>query len=234
MIDKWKWLLLLCFPLALFAGQTHVESDQLHYDGNTIVLIGKVRVENTMGEVLADKAVLTRDEAGTTRLDFPWIALNSAVRLTLSNGIRIDCDQVFLDYTKMTSYFKGTPRVHCVNEIGEVYANEAQIDYIEKEGNIEPIKITLSGDVRLINQEADQFAVAEFVSYFPEEKLMLLEGKKSRVLFFDRKKNMQLSARSVRAKRNPETNKDSFQGVGDVQFVFGQEELTKLKESFKW
>ena len=42
---------------------------------------------------------------------------------------------------------------------------------------------------------------------------------------------MQLSARTV-SPRDPETNKETVQGVGDVRFVFGPEELDKIKNRF--
>lgn len=241
-----KWVCFLFFPFALIShhGSAHVtplghetvvESNEAHYNGRMITLTGRVSVENAMGKVTAEKAVLTRDESGSTKIDFPWIELTCAVTLTLPDGNHLNCDHVFLDYTKMTSHFTGSPQIAYFDERGEVWADEAFIDYIEVEGSIKPTKVRLVDNVQLMYVENDQYALADLVTYYPDEQLMILEGKENmRVLFFDKQRNMQLSAHTVRALRNPETNKDSIKGVGDVRFVFRQEELSKLKEQFKW
>ncbi len=232
-MKKWLWILLL--PLAIYAEETVVESNEAHYNGHMITLTGNVIVENAMGRVTAEKAVLTRDEAGSTRIDFPWIELIQAVTLTLPNGNHLNCDRVFLDYTKMTSHFTGSPQVAYSDERGEVWADEAFVDYVETEGSIKPTKVRLVDNVKLVYSESNQYALADLVVYYPDEQLTVLEGKDGkRVLFFDRERDMQLSARQVRASRNPETGKDSVKGVGDVRFVFGQDELSKIKDRFKW
>ncbi len=63
--------------------------------------------------------------------------------------------------------------------------------------------------------------------------MTILEGKNNRVLFYDQLKEVQLSAQTVRAQRDPTTKQERMQGVGDVRFVFGQEELAKIKTRFK-
>lgn len=231
-MKDWLWVFLL--PLCVFANETVVESNEAHYNGQTITLIGDVIVENAMGRVSAKKAVLRRDAAGITKIDFPWIELISAVTLTLPNGNYLNCEYVFLDYTKMTSHCTGNPQIAYSDERTEVWADEAYVDYIEAEGSIQPVKVRLVNNVSLINLQCDQYALAERVTYYPKEQLMVLEGKENRVLFFDKQQNMQISAHTVRAKRNLETHKDSIQTVGNVRFMFGPEELCKLKERFQW
>ncbi len=225
------WLLFLLFPLSIWATETVIESNDMRYDGNTIKLIGEVILENAMGRVEAERATLTRDESGSTRIDFPWVELTRNVIVTLPDGGRLFCESVFLDHTQMTGTFEGIPQVVFNGEIGEVFADHALVEYNEE---FKATKVILSDNVQLINQEKEQYALADFVTYYPQTQQMLLEGKGNRVLFYDKLRNMQLSAPSVRAKRDPKTQRDSVQGVGDVNFVFGQEELMKLKERFKW
>jgi lipopolysaccharide export system protein LptA len=230
---KWVWIFLL--PFAVWGHETVIESNEAFYNGRTITLTGDVSVENAMGRVTAEKAVLTRDETGATKIDFPWIELTQAVTVTLPDKSRLNCERVFLDHTKMSSHFTGSPQVSYLDERGEVWADEAFVDYIDAEGSIKPTKVRLVGNVKLVFLENGQYALADLVTYYPDQQLMTLEGVEGRrVLFFDKERNMQLSARQVRASRNPETKKDSIQGVGDVRFVFGQDELAKFKERFKW
>ena len=82
----------------------------------------------------------------------------------------------------------------------------------------------------MINGEKTQYALADHVEFFPDEKVMLFESNE-RVLFYDREKQMQLSAKKVRAHRGIE---DEVRGYGDVRFCFGAEELDKFKQQFKW
>lgn len=230
-MKRWFWLLLF-FPLYLWGDETVVESDEVYYNGEIITLIGHVMVENVMGQVRAEKAVLTRDEKASTKIDFPWIELSQAVTLILSNGGEVACDHVFLDHMKMTSHLQG--KVCYMDTIGQVRADEAFVDYTEVDDSIQPTQVRLLKNVQLINLETDQYALADLVTYYPDEQLMILEGKEHRVLFFDKKNDMQISAFKVRVMRNLITKKESVQGVGDVRFVFGQDEMNKLKERFQW
>lgn len=91
-------------------------------------------------------------------------------------------------------------------------------------------KITLEGNVRMVNGEQTQFAMADHVEYFPNEKTMIFTSD-SRVYFYDKQKQIQLSAKKVRATRGEE---DEIEGYGDVRFIFGQEEIEQLKRLFKW
>ncbi len=229
-----KWLLFLLVQGAVLGSETVVESDEAHYNGATLTLAGKVVVEHAMGCVHAEKAVLTRDEAGTTKMDFPWIELSETVSLTLPSGGRMECDTVYLDYTKMTSHFKGEPLLQFISDMGSVYASKADIDYVEVGQTIQPTQVILSDHVQLINQEASQYALADLVIYYPETQKMVLKGKENRVLFFDKARNVQISAQTVHAEKNVQTGKDSIQGVGDVRFTFSPEELSRLKDRLKW
>lgn len=213
---------------------TFVKANDATYNGEKILLTGEVRVENTLGRVDAERAMLTRDPKKLTKIEFPWIELNHAITFTLPDGNQLFCERLFLDYTQKTSRFTGTPQVRYIDKRGEIRADRATMDFRDHEGEIQPTRVTLLGNVQLIYSEENQYALAEQVTYFPDQQLMVLEGKENRVLFFDKARNMQLSAYEVRAVRDAETKKDSIQGVGDVRFLFAQEELTKLKERFRW
>ncbi len=112
------------------------------------------------------------------------------------------------------------------DEMGEVYADRAQVDYIDHQGSLKATKILLYDNIRLVNlgseaKPASQYALADEVVYYPEEQVMLLEGKHAKVLFYDEQRDLQISARTIRAHKNKETKKESVQGVGDVAFSLG-------------
>ncbi|MCP5469057.1 MAG: hypothetical protein H7A36_00935 [Chlamydiales bacterium] len=221
-------LLLLLFCSSLFAQQTSVESDDAHYNGSVITLTGKVHVENEMGELFADVAILTKDEAKTTRIDFPWIELKQNVRFDLEQGRHLLCDHAFLDYTKKTSLIVGS-QAHYSDDHGEVFANRAVIDYEEDGKQLRPTKVTLYDDVRMVNREKEQYALADTVEYFPAEERMILKGEC--VLFYDKERSVELSAKEVHAKRDEE-KRESVRGIGNVRFLFGASEMDKLEQRF--
>ncbi len=231
-------LIFLCIASPLLAYETIVESDEARYNGELITLTGHVAVENTMGRVIADLAILKKDPEHRTKIDFPWIELKRNVQLNLSEGGALKCETLFLDYTTMSAMIEGQPQVIYSDTLGEVYADRARIDYQEINGSLEATKVTLYDNVRLVNRgsaekPASQYALADIVYYFPPSQEMILEGKQNRVLFFDMLRDIQLSARSVQAKRDLVTKKESVQGIGDVRFVFGPDELDKIKTRFQ-
>lgn len=230
-----KWLLLLLVTSALYGEETtRISSDVANYDGHTIVLKGNVELNNALGQVLAERAVLTRDEEGRAKIDFPWVKLTGKVRATLQNGSHLICEEVFLDYLAMTSLFLGAPELYYKDPHGELYATQATVEYREIEGHIRPAKMVLEGNVQMINAEALQYALADRVEYsFSDEVMVLTANPGKSVLFYDRQKEIQLSAARVQGRRN-ENGKESIQGSGDVRFLFKQDELTKLKERFHW
>lgn len=241
---RWLFFLLLCLTLSKSLGANEermvtLSSSYVHYDGNAIFLEGDVSLENFMGKITADQATLTKD---TTKgsIDFPWIELKRNVEAFLTEGSFLKCHQVFIDHTTLKGNFYGSPQLYYKDEKGELFADTAVVNYKKHEGRLEVVKITLQGNVQVVaNAQTEkiplQMALADSVEYLVEEDLMLMKAlDHSRVLFFDKEKQMQLSAKEVKAKRKGQDGKEWIQGVGDVRFVFKQEELQKLKERFHW
>ena len=215
---------------------TTIEADEVEYDGNQILLNGKVTLRNMMGVVKAGHAILQRDLMGKCKIDFPYLELFENVEATFSNKGTLFCEKVVCNYFTLKSHFTGTKELHYIDEKGEIFAREGSVEYEEKEHSIEPTKIILKGNVRLIHQApTSQYALADILEYYPKEDLVILKGEEGRrVLFFDRAKGMQLSALEVRAKRSGENGKEAIQGIGEVCFLFKEEELNKLKDRFQW
>ena len=103
----------------------------------------------------------------------------------------------------------------------------AESAVISKEADYDGAVLVLKGDVQLENEKG-QYALADRVTCHPESEELVLEGEQNRVLFFDKGRDMQLSAPVVHA------SQEVIRGVGNVRFIFAQDELTKLKERFQW
>ncbi|HRD54990.1 MAG TPA: LptA/OstA family protein [Parachlamydiaceae bacterium] len=130
--------------------------------------------------------------------------------------------------------------------LGEIYADSAVLDYQEKEGTVSIEKLLLEGNVRILNrssvnpEESEaflQYALADFVEFFPSSQEMLMSADKTvslnqRVLFYDKANSLQVSAPAVKVRRDAITKRESIQGIGDVRFSLDGQELEKLRSHF--
>ncbi len=131
-------------------------------------------------------------------------------------------------------------QVHFTDPMGEIFADEVFITYKEINKTMTPVKLLLKGHVWLLSRTSVdkedpgkilQFAVADRIEYdIPTKEMLCLADLNKRVLFFDKNNNLQISASSVKAKRDLHTHKDSIQGIGDVRFSFIEKEYEQLKK----
>jgi hypothetical protein len=134
-------------------------------------------------------------------------------------------------------------QVYIEDVLGDMYADRVQINYAWEDRQLVPDKIILEGRVRLLNrfdghlEESGSilhYALADRVEYLPKQHEMTLASSKgSRVLFFDKVNNVQMSAPSLKVRHDVTTRKDSIQGLGDVRFTFIEKELEQLKQRFR-
>lgn len=230
---KRLWILFF-LPITLFAEPitTRVAAKNGLYDGEKVILTGEVRIENALGVVTADEASLTKSEKGPSEMDFASFELKGKVDVVLESGGRFKCDRVAGDCERLVSHFYGEEQIIYTDARGEIVAREAVVEYVKREGRIQIAKIILLHDVRMVSadREACQYALADRVEYFPQEERILFMGEGKHVLFFDKKKGIELSAEQVRAERVGE--REVVQGIGDVSFVFKEEELKSIQERF--
>ncbi len=133
-------------------------------------------------------------------------------------------------------------QVHFSDSMGDIFADDVVILYQEINKKMFPTKLLLKGNVWLLSRTSIdkddpgkimQMAMADRVEYDIASKEMLcFADTKKRVLFFDKSNNLQISAPSVKAKRDPNTQKDSIQGMGDVRFSFIENEFDQMKKRF--
>ncbi|MBS4169252.1 hypothetical protein [Parachlamydia sp. AcF125] len=132
-------------------------------------------------------------------------------------------------------------QIHYIDPLGEIYADTITISYAQKQAIAVPSLLVFEGNVYISNQFEEgkgtnilkEYVLADKVEYHPQTKemyLSALHGK--RVLFYDKIDNLQVSAPSLKIKRDRHKKKDSIQGYGDVRFSFMEHEFDKLKSRF--
>jgi hypothetical protein len=126
--------------------------------------------------------------------------------------------------------------------LGEAQADKAIILYDEVDGKLAVTKITLEGNVYLVDHktlpsteseknEPQHYALADRVEYTPSTKEMLFSSYPGRrVLFDDKINHMQVSAPSMKITRDAQSKKESVKGIGDVRFHFLESELELLRK----
>lgn len=125
---------------------------------------------------------------------------------------------------------------------GEIHADQLTIYYTMAGNTPIPTKIVLEGHARILNRSSVgiegldtflQYALADVVEYTPQTKELTLSSKgNNRVLFFDRTSNLQVSATSLKVRRDQVTDKECVQGMGDVRFSFIEEEREQMRKKF--
>jgi lipopolysaccharide export system protein LptA len=156
--------------------------------------------------------------------------------ITCPGLLVIDREQVVLQGTK-------TDQVCFEDVLGDLYADQVQLDYKQTKAGLVPDQLMLQGNVKIFNrfdghvQESGsvlQYALADSVQYDPEKKEMLLKSQNGkRVLFYDKANNVQMSASSLKIVRDGQSGKGAVQGIGDVRFTFMEHELDQLRQHFQ-
>lgn len=230
--NSFCYLFLLFAPLV--AAEPSFEATDAHYDGERILLSGHVVLTHEMGRVTAQTAVLKQDHSGETAYDFPTVRLEGEVVFTLAQGGTIRCDHVILDRRQMCATLIGAPQVYFSDKMGNVAADRVIIMYKEQEEKlaISHLRLQRSVALRSADSPSSQYALADELDYDPETDSLELKGFQNRVLFFDTQKQIQISTKTLHAQKKEQSGRWSVQGKGDVRFVFGEEELTKIKEKF--
>lgn len=207
----------------------------------------EIRIHRTL--IDGHKKVSMIDGIGHSVLNYRDEKKNESHVLTTHNSFVLDRQrmQAHLDSPRdANKNVLENLQVHFADSMGEIYADEMYVNYQEINNRMTPVKIFLKGNVWLLSRSsADkedpgkilQFAMADRLEYdVPTKEMLCMADGNKRVLFFDKNNNLQVSAPSVKARRDPLTKKDAIQGMGDVRFSFIEKEYEQLKKRFesKW
>jgi lipopolysaccharide export system protein LptA len=133
-------------------------------------------------------------------------------------------------------------QVFLKNALGQVYADRAEIKYELVNHTAIVKKIILQGHVRLVDNHVtldsygvplERYGLADQVDYTPHTKEAVFSSKRGgRVLFYDRGRDLRMSAPALTIKRDPVTKHDSIKGWGDVRCSFVDAEMNQFKSHF--
>ncbi len=129
------------------------------------------------------------------------------------------------------------------DDLGQIYADKLSFQYQMENKLIVPKKMILEGNVRMLNSYAAgpdptspliRYVLADKVEYDPQTKEAIFSSMDSRkrVLFYDKSNDMEVSATSLKIKRDEITKKETIKGIGDVRFSFIENEFEQLKNRF--
>lgn len=240
-------------------GSLTLEADEVHYDGKAICLKGKVKIKQNQtlclstdhevsiqqGTINGKKTICQIHSPKATHLSYIDAKSGQAHKMTAPGGAILDHEHQeihLFSLPESSDISKEERQVYLEGLLGEVYADKAVLKYKWEKERMIPEKLTLENHICLKNrfsghlQESGSilhYALADQVEYFPEKQEMLLSSQgENRVLFFDKVNHVQMSAASLKVQRDPLTNKDSIQGIGDVRFTFMEKELKEFKKHF--
>jgi hypothetical protein len=117
-----------------------------------------------------------------------------------------------------------------------VFADSAALEYAVHADAMQPSQLFLKGNIRLFSHDPmkpPRYGVADRLTYSLTTRTLILSanpGKK--VLFWDEKEGMHLSAPEVHITYDAQTKQQMVKGVGAVQFSFTPEEQNKLFQLF--
>ncbi len=118
---------------------------------------------------------------------------------------------------------------------GDIYSDRMQLSFQELDGKLEPLQIQFEGNVLLQNKKPGtvQYALADVAQFeFGKKTLALQSKERPRVLFYDELNKVEASAESLVINRDAKTGQNVMRGIGNVRFVFAEEELNELKKRF--
>lgn len=142
---------------------------------------------------------------------------------------------MYLDLNFMEIFHDGTEQIFFSDHFGQIFSDKILLTFQEVTGKLEPLKIQFEGNVRLQNNApgTQQYALADLAIFeFGKSTLTLQSKQRLRVLFYDELNKVEASAPSLIINRDPKSGQNIMRGIGNVRFVFAEEELNELKKRF--
>lgn len=211
-------------------------SDKLVWEQkpHTLTLTGHISIkEATMGEVEADQEVELCQKFQEGKWTLSNIYSKGKTKVTYGDHVLIADGGVHLDGDRLTLTIDRSEEspVEYRKEDTTLYADLGRLEYFQEQETIFPKKLMLLGGVRLTKQGDLRCAIADQVVYDSESEEMILSAKNGdRVLFWDQKESLSISAVEVHIGKTEQG--EMVKGVGNVRFAFSSTESALLKKLF--
>lgn len=139
-----------------------VNSGEAQYDGKSIVLIGQVKVEHSLGHISANRLSVLPSIHKDKKNKFGLLKISENVQIQLKDGGMLSCQHAEVDYGQLQGIFLGNetqPDVVYMSQ-GEEKTGKSFIEIKSNKMNFALIRETISTDTRIrtgVKQiEADQ------------------------------------------------------------------------------
>ncbi len=241
--------------------QVHFSADTLTWERKRqkLTMVGNVAVhQEGMGNLTSADRVSVELEEGEMGRQLRQMQSHGKTTLSLIDETSgetslITCyGLVHVDHQALTTTFSSPRsngrvvsdlRVTYSDRMGQVTANEIVLCYQNEKPKPTLSKLTLEGDVYLVNdapwdpganKPVLQYALADRVEYDPLTRQMTMTATAPhRVLYFDQINSVQVSAPALEAWRDGATGEDALRGKGDVRFSLLDHEIDQMRRLFQ-
>jgi lipopolysaccharide export system protein LptA len=235
-------------------GNLRFRCEHLLWDNvkHALTLRGDVQIEDpSFGTVTANEMIELNHKMqsgkrilqsihseGPTSLIYSDLEHGGKHKLLSQGRIYLDRDKLLatLESPEVNGKVETSEQLYYEEEEISFYADQAALEYSCQDEILQPVSLTLKGNIRLFSTEPDALTrcgVADRMNYSLATRTLILSanpGKK--VLFIDEGQGMKISAREVHITQDPETKQQTVKGVGNVQFALNAEENAMLQHLF--
>jgi hypothetical protein len=239
---------------SLQKGEVQFTCDHLtwQHDKDSLLLKGHVQIfESSLGTLTSDDELhITQSQQnnkrtlkslrakGNTTLEYKELADDKLRKLTSYGSIRVDQEklQAFIDSPETNGKVLPSQQLSYEDEEFTIYSDKAHMEYSVVDDALQPVSITLRGNVRLLSHDQSKpprAALADRLSYAPSTQTLILAANPGkRVLFWNEEQALCISAQEVHVTHDPDSHEESVKGIGNVKFTFTLEETNMLKIKF--
>lgn len=216
-----------------------IEAGAAEYDGEVLFLTNNVKARFETAEIQAKRAKVIPEKVDQ-KTEVSRILLEDDVfvkSLVEASPFSITSSQ--LEWDLKTNIIKGraSPEQVCIEDPTSLIYGDQLTAYLKKEdGALSPQRINLFGNVKIhkYTTSGDQYALADSIDYNPiTHEWELSAFAPRRVLYYDKHNSITISAPKVLVKQETGNAKPHVKALGDVRFVFAEQEFAELMNRFQ-
>ena len=230
----------------------HFSTSSLNWNDleKELLFKGKTQIrEQDLGIIHAEDELIIKNHTVNDKLVFQSLDAKGRTVMTYKDleghSHRIESHgRLYVDQSKLQAWIESPQDesgnvqnpLHYETEDLSVFADSAQLEYMNVNQHIKPISIALKNHIRLVSKDPNkpiQLALADRMNYSLDTHSIILSaypGKK--VLFWDIAQELKISAPEVHITVDPLTQERVIKGVGKVHFAFNTEEQTQFNQYF--
>ncbi|MFA6916409.1 MAG: hypothetical protein WC222_08430 [Parachlamydiales bacterium] len=216
-----------------------IDAGSAEYDGTTLRLMDNVKARFETVEIMAGQAQIfpkkmeQKTEISKIKLE-DNVFINSLVDVS-PFSIKAPHLEWDLETNAITS--NAAPDQICMEDPTSLIYGDNLTAYLYKDNQtLTPKSIHLAGNVKIQKYTASgsQYAIADALDYNPVKHEWELSAiAPHRVLYYDKQNSITISAPKILVKQNTDKAKPHVKALGDVRFVFAEQELSELMNRFQ-